>query len=53
MTHFTTVLALCSILRYLDNTCLISMIEGAFGYLGHSGKGESISEIARQFIAFA
>ena len=40
------------IMRYLDNTGLISMIENSFGHLRQSGKGESISEIARQFIAF-
>ncbi|HEX2958388.1 MAG TPA: IS1380 family transposase [Chitinispirillaceae bacterium] len=40
------------IMRYIDNTGLLSMIENTFGHLRQSGKGESISEITRQFMAF-
>ncbi|MDG5817160.1 IS1380 family transposase [Chitinispirillales bacterium ANBcel5] len=40
------------ILRYLDRTGFLPMIEEKFGHLRKSGKGESISECARQFISF-
>ncbi len=39
-------------LRYLDNIGISSMIEGRFGHLRKSSKGESIGECARQFMAF-
>ena len=40
------------ILRYLNRTGILPMIEEKFGHLRKSGKGESISECARQFMAF-
>lgn len=40
------------LMRYIDNTGLASMIENTFGHLRKSSKGESISEITRQFMAF-
>lgn len=39
-------------LRYLDTIGISSMIEGRFGHLRKSSKGESIGECARQFMAF-
>lgn len=39
-------------LRYLDSIGISSMIEDRFGHLRKSSKGESISECARQFMAF-
>jgi hypothetical protein len=40
------------LLRYIDNTGVCSLIEEKFGHLRKSSKGESISECARQFMAF-
>jgi len=39
-------------LRYIDSIGLPAMIEEKFGHLRKSGKGETIGECARQFIAF-
>jgi len=40
------------LLRYIDTTGVCSLIEEKFGHLRKSSKGESISECARQFMAF-
>ncbi len=39
-------------MRYMDKTGISAKIEDRFGHLRKSGKGESISECARQFMAF-
>ena len=43
---------LAFLLRYIDNTGVCSMIEEKNGHLRQSGKGASIGECARQFMAF-
>lgn len=39
-------------LRYLDEIGVLPMVEDRFGHLRKSGKGETIGECARQFMAF-
>lgn len=40
-------------LRYIDKIGFLQTVEDKFGYLRKSSKGESISELVRQFLAFS